>query len=116
MDRTSSTKGHQFGELSSAVIGACIAVQSALGRHCMEVDSQRALALALRARGLALEREVEIPIIYEGVTVTRRRVDFVVSGGKEELLLEIKAASATKPEEVEQGLLDLKQSGYRLAR
>ena len=47
-----STKGYQFGSLSSAVIGACIDVQRELGRHCMEVDYQRALELALQPLGV----------------------------------------------------------------
>jgi GxxExxY protein len=109
-----STKGYQFGTLSSAVIAACIDVQRELGRHCMEVDYQRALELALKACGLDYDREVEIPIIYQGVTVTRRRVDFVISCGEEELLLETKAASTIRPEDVEQCLLYLQQGGYHL--
>jgi hypothetical protein len=32
----------------------------------------------LPKRGLEYQREVEIPIAYDGVVVTRRRVDFVV--------------------------------------
>lgn len=43
----------------------------------MEVDYQRALELALPKFGVEFEREVEIPIVYDGVTETARRVDFV---------------------------------------
>jgi GxxExxY protein len=114
MAEVTSARGYQFGTLSSAVIGACIDVQRELGRHCMEIDYQRALELALKARGLDYDREVEMPIIYQGVTVTRRRVDFVISHGDEELLLEIKAASTIRPEDLEQCLLYLHQGGYRL--
>jgi GxxExxY protein len=97
--------------LSREVIGACIDVQRELGRHCMEVDYQRALELALRARGLEYDREVEIPILYQGQEVSRRRVDFVISRGEETLLLETKACSEIRPEDVEQCLLYLHQSG-----
>jgi len=114
MAGVASAKGYQFGTLSSAVIGACIDVQRELGRHCMEVDYQRALELALKTRGLDYDREVEIPIVYQGVIVTRRRVDFVISSDDEELLLETKAASAIRPEDVEQCLLYLQQGHYRL--
>jgi len=99
--------------LSGEVIGACVDVKRELGRHCMEVDYQRALELALRARGLDYDREVEVSITYQGVVVTRR-VDFVVWRGDEELLLETKACSAIRPEDVEQCLLYLKQGGYWL--
>ena len=109
-----STKGHQFERLSYEVIGACIDVQRQLGLHCMEVDYQRALELALPKRGLQFQREVEIPIAYEGVIVTRRRVDFVIWDDSDELLLETKARSTILPEDVEQCLLYLHQGGYRL--
>src|SRR5437868_1009745 len=100
-----SARGHAFGTLSQQVIGACIDVQRQLGVHCMEVDYQRALELALAKHGLEFAREVDIPIRYDGVVVTRRRVDYVISNRAEELLLETKAASQIAPEDVEQCLL-----------
>jgi GxxExxY protein len=108
------TIGHTFEALSHTVIGACIDVQRQLGVHCMEVDYQRALAIAFQKRALFSEREVHIPIVYEGVVVTRRRVDFVVRSGAEELILETKASSFIRPEDIEQCLLYLHQGGYRL--
>ena len=51
---------HDFEALSREVIGACIDVQRALGLHCMEVDYQRALEVALARLGLVSEREVEV--------------------------------------------------------
>jgi GxxExxY protein len=114
MSRHRSKKGYAFQQLSYDTVGACIDVQRQLGVHCMEVDYQRALALALPKRGLQYQREVEIPIAYDGVIVTRRRVDFVVWNGDGELLLETKARSTILPEDVEQCLLYLHQGGYRL--
>jgi GxxExxY protein len=109
-----SRKGYSFKQLSYDTIGACIDVQRQLGVHCMEVDYQRALEIALPKRGLEYQREVEIPIAYDGVVVTRRRVDFVVWNEEGELLLETKARSVILPEDVEQCLLYLHQSGQRL--
>jgi len=109
-----SRQGHSFKQLSYDTIGACIDVQRQLGVHCMEVDYQRALGLALPKRGLQYQREVEIPIAYDGVIVTRRRVDFIIWNDEDELLLETKAKSAILPEDVEQCLLYLHQGGYRL--
>ena len=68
MAGVTSTKGYQFGALSSGVMAACIDVQRELGRHCMEIDYQRALELALKTRALVYDREVEIPIVDQGVT------------------------------------------------
>jgi GxxExxY protein len=110
-----SRQGYAFGRLSYETIGACIDVQRQLGVHCMEVDYQRALALALGKAGLHFEREVEVPIAYDGVVVTKRRVDFVVwHEDGEELILETKARREILPEDVEQCLLYLHQGGYRL--
>ena len=109
-----SRKGYDFGALSHAVIGACIDVQRQLGVHCMEVDYQRALELALPKRGLQFQREMEIPILYDETVVTKRRVDFLIWDDAGELLLETKARSQILPEDMEQCLLYLHQGNYRL--
>ena len=118
MTPPASRKGYDFSLLSYAVIGACQDVQHQMGVHCMEVDYQRALEIALSKRGLTWQREVEIPIAYDGIVVTKRRVDFVIEAGEgdpeRQLILETKAASAIKPEDVEQCLLYLHQGDYRL--
>jgi GxxExxY protein len=114
MTHPNSHKGYDFSALSYAVIGACQDVQRQLGVHCMEVDYQRALEIALSKRGLSWQREVEIPIAYDGIVVTKRRVDYLIRDRTSELILETKAASEIKPEDVEQCLLYLNQGGYQL--
>jgi len=103
---------HKFEALSRKVIAACIDVQRQLGVHCMELDYQRALALALPKWGLQFEREVHIPLYYDGVEITKRRVDFCIWDDSDLLLLETKARSVVLPEDVEQCLLYLRQGGY----
>jgi GxxExxY protein len=110
----SSEGRHSFEELSHEVLGACVEVQRVLGLHCMEVDYQRALEIAMKKRGLQFQREVEVPIVFEGELVSRRRVDFVVWHDEQELILETKARAALLPEDVEQCLLYLKQGGYHI--
>ena len=114
MSTDRSRKGYGFEPLSYDVIGDCIEVQSQLGLHCMEVDCQRALEIAFKKRGTSYQREVEIPITFDGVIVTRRRVDFVIWDDTDELLLETKARSVILPEDVEQCLLYLHKEQYRL--
>ena len=109
-----SHQGYGFTLLSYTVIGACVDVQRQLGVHCMEVDYQRALEIALSKRGLSWQREVEIPITYDEVVVTKRRVDYLIADASDELILETKAASTIKPEDIEQCLLYLHQGNYRL--
>jgi len=106
--------GHPFEPLSYKVWGACIEVQRQLGPHCMEVDYQRALELALAKRGLEFIREAEIPITFDGIEITRRRVDFVVWDNEATLILEVKAAKAVKPEDHEQCLLYLRNGNFRV--
>ncbi len=47
MSQPSKPSRHAFEPLSRKFIAACIDVQKQLGLHCMEVDYQRALELAL---------------------------------------------------------------------
>ncbi len=114
MEQRDRGKRHPFEPLSYKVIGACIDVQRQLGTHCMEVDYQRALELALPKFGVQFEREVEVPIVYDGVVVTQRRVDFRCWDEQEELLLETKAAQAIRPEDAEQCLLYATKGNQRL--
>jgi len=105
---------HEFEPLSYKVIGACIDAQKQLGLHCMEVDYQRALELALPKFGVEFQREFEIPIVYDGVVVTTRRVDFRCWDETGECLLETKAASTIRPEDVEQCLLYVTKANQSL--
>jgi GxxExxY protein len=107
---------HQFEPLSYKIFGACIAVQRQLGPHCMEVDYQRALEIELRKLGLEYIREAEIPICYDGIEVTRRRVDFVIWDDIHTNLLETKAAKAFRPEDVEQCQLYLRNGKFRVCQ
>ncbi len=109
-----SRKGHDFEELSYVVIGACIDVQRQMGLHCMEVDYQRALVIAVSKKKLKFEREVEVPIEYDDIVVTQRRVDFVIRDDEAELIMETNAKSEILPEDVEQCLLYLHQGRYKV--
>ena len=109
-----SKKGYDFELLSWEVLGACIEAQRQLGRHCMEVDYQQALAIELGKRSIQFQREFDIPIIYDGVIITRRRVDFLIWDDDGELFLETKARKVILDEDVEQCLLYLQNGHYRI--
>jgi GxxExxY protein len=114
MVRTSSRKGYEFERLSYAVIGVCINVQRQLGMHCKEEDYQRAISIGLSQRGIHFEKEAPIPVTYQGIEVTERRVDFRIWDSNSELLLEIKARNTFLPKDHEQCLLYLSQGRYQL--
>jgi GxxExxY protein len=114
MNRPTSYKGYNFNPLSYKVIGACQDVHRQLGVHCMEVDYQRALEIALSKCGLSWQREVTIPLTYDDVVITNRRVDYLIDDGSDLLIFETKATSQIKPTDVEQCSLYLHRGGYKL--
>ena len=63
-------------------------VHSVLGAGFQEVVYQRALASEMARAGIDFGREVEMTIMYKGLQVGVRRVDFLVGGV---LTVEIKA-------------------------
>ena len=75
-------------ELTHKIIGCAMKVHSSLGNGFQEVIYQRALAIELEKQGLSFQREMEMPIYYEGIGIGRRRVDFFV---EETIMLELKA-------------------------
>ena len=115
MDEPVEKKGYRFEALSHDVIGVCIDVQRQLGLHCKEEDYQRALALGLKKRDIKFERESPIPVVYEGVVITERRVDFRIWNDQYELLLEAKARIGLEPKDVEQCLLYLSQGKFKIS-
>lgn len=104
------TKGYDFDDITSEIIGACIEVHRNLGAGSQEITYQRALALELQARSIDFVREEKIPVYYKGKQIDTRRVDFVA----EDCVVEIKAKSEFDPEDYIQTLSYLKASGYRL--
>jgi GxxExxY protein len=64
--------------LTYAVIEAIIKVHSELGPGFLEAIYQRALAIELKKRGIAVATETEVIISYDGHVVGRHRLDLVV--------------------------------------
>jgi len=77
-------------ELSSRVIGAAIAVHTALGPGFLESVYENALAVELEARGIEFERQKAIRIYHRDVEVGEHRLAFLVD---RVLLVEMKAVS-----------------------
>jgi len=89
-------------------------VHRGLGPGFEEVIYQRALEREFPAHGLEASREVWIDVVYKGLKVGRKRVDFVVGDGSGEVMLEIKAKSQLDDVDFVQTLSYLKASGYRV--
>jgi GxxExxY protein len=74
--------------LTHKIIGCAMKVHSTLGNGFQEVIYQRALAIEMIKQGLGLQREMEMPIYYEGEDIGTRRVDFFV---EDKIMVELKA-------------------------
>lgn len=82
------------GALTREIIGAFYDVYNALGFGFVESVYQRALPLALRARGIASEREVPLSVSYLGSVIGDYRADLVVD---EKVIVETKVAAKILP-------------------
>ena len=77
--------------LTEKIIGAAIEVHRQLGPEFIESIYENALVYELRKRGLKVEQQLEVPIIYDGnIEVGKHRLDLLVEG---EIVIDLKAIS-----------------------
>ena len=82
----------QFNDaLTSRIIEAVIKVHQSLGPGFVESIYHNALILELCRRGMEIDTEKRIPILYEGQIVGNHRLDLVV---EREIIVETKTVSA----------------------
>jgi len=72
------------------VIGAAVAVHTALGPGFLEGIYQRAFEIELRETGLRFESQIRVPVHYRTQLVGVHRLDILVEGV---LVVELKAVS-----------------------
>jgi GxxExxY protein len=75
-------------DLTEKIIGAAIEVHKALGPGFLESVYEKALIHELKKRGLAVQDQLEITIVYDGVAVGLHRLDLVVENT---IVVELKA-------------------------
>ncbi len=113
MTQMNADKGSQRDPETYAVIGASMAVHRELGCGFLEAVYQEALEKELQARGIAFEREKELPVFYRGERLnTFYRADFVCFGS---MIIELKALKQLSGTEESQVLNYLKASGLKKA-
>ncbi|MFI5311195.1 MAG: GxxExxY protein [Gemmatimonadales bacterium] len=96
------------GDLTREIIGAFFDVYNELGYGFVESVYQRALPLALAARGLHSEREVPLTVRFRGAVVGDYRTDLLVEG---KVIVESKVADRILPVHDLQLLNYLKATG-----
>jgi GxxExxY protein len=99
-------------EVAKAVVDAAFKVHTALGPGLLESVYSICLAHELRQRGLVVEREVKLPIVYDGVTLDAGlRLDLIVEAC---VIVETKAVERMIPVFDAQLLTYLKLTGHVL--
>ena len=80
--------------LSKTIIGAAIEVHRELGPGLLESVYEECLRVELEARGLKVETQVEIPLIYKGKETGKTfRIDLLIESV---FIVELKAVETTK--------------------
>jgi GxxExxY protein len=98
--------------VSREVVDSALKVHSALGCGLLESVYETCLAYELTRRGMAVRKQVALPVRYEdAVLETGYRLDLLV---EDKVIVEIKAVERMMPLYAAQLLTYLKLSGYKL--
>ena len=82
-------------DLTFQIRGAVWDVYNALGPGLLESVYEEALCFELQQRGLEVERQVSVPIVYKGKELkTDLRLDLLVEN---QVIIELKSVEAMKP-------------------
>ncbi|HVS87120.1 MAG TPA: GxxExxY protein [Candidatus Acidoferrum sp.] len=99
-------------QLTHEIIGAAIAVHRELGPGLLEAVYEECLCHELSLRGLAIDRQKPIPVVYRGTKLDcGYRADIVVSG---RVIVEIKAIANVAPIHEAVMLTYLRLSGCKI--
>ena len=88
-----------YPDLSYRVIGILFDVDNNLGPGHKEKYYENAVAQGLTAAGLRFERQLYVPLVYNGKTIGRYFLDFLVEG---KLVLELKQGRFFAKQNIEQ--------------
>jgi len=103
------TDEQRLNRTTEAVIGAAIAVHRGLGPGLLESAYEACLAFELVDRGLGVERQKPLPVVYRDVELDcGYRVDLLVEG---EVIVEVKSVRGLAPIHEAQLLCYLRLSG-----
>jgi GxxExxY protein len=97
---------------AGTVVDAALKVHKALGPGLLESVYEICLAHELKSRGLAVERQVALPVTYDGVKLDAGlRLDILV---ERQVVVEVKAVEQMNPIYEAQLLTYLKLTGLRV--
>ncbi|MEO8700281.1 MAG: GxxExxY protein [Kofleriaceae bacterium] len=97
--------------MAGTVINSSMEVHTVLGPGFLEAVYEEALLLELRARGVHVRRQVEIPIVYKGTALSSAFIDLLV---EDELVVELKSIERFAALHTAQTVSYLKAGGFQL--
>ena len=107
------TERERLNGITEEIIGAAIQVHRVLGPGLLESAYEACLAFELGRRGLKVEQQKPLPLIYERVKLEcGYRIDLLAEGS---VVVEIKPVDALAPIHEDQVMSYLKLSGCKLA-
>jgi len=109
---TTEAQRAQRDPLTAEIIGAGIEVHRHLGPGLLESAYRECLCWELQHRGLAVQRELALPLCYKGLCLDASyRLDLIVN---ERVLVELKAVDRLAPVHTAQAITYLRLSGLHL--
>ena len=99
-------------DLTEKIIGAAIEVHRVLGSALLESIYEEALCIELQLRGLRVERQKELDVIYKDHSIKGLRIDLLVES---EVIVELKSVSKLPDVAMAQVLSYLKATGLKRA-
>lgn len=107
------TEKQRLNRITENIIGAAIQVHRTLGPGLLESAYEACLAFELAKRGLKVEQQKPLPLIYEQVKLEcGYRIDLLVEGS---VVIEIKSVEGLAPIHQAQVMSYLKLSGCKVA-
>jgi GxxExxY protein len=102
----------ELNEISRRIIDAAIQIHKKLGPGLLESVYRECLVHEMRKRGLRVEEEVQVPIVYDGIKLkSPLRLDLLVEA---EVIVELKAIDDVVAVHRAQLLSYLRLTGKRL--
>jgi GxxExxY protein len=86
----------KLNQISFNIISAAIKVHETLGPGLLESVYQKCMEIELKKRGLKVESELDLPVVYDGEKVTDLgfRIDLLVESS---VIVELKSVEEVKP-------------------
>lgn len=112
MSRGDAETQKGLNNISGRIVDTAIHVHAKLGPGLLESVYEQVLAYELEKRGLAVERQVVVPIVYGELRFAEGfRADLIV---EKSVIIELKSVEALAPVHCKQLLTYLKLMDYRL--